>query len=115
MNMDDRGLWPRKSYIRIVLSHSSRDMKVELILPIAKLHGKINGKSPFYFKTVNGKTFVQRCPVRSTKAPTTAQNAAKQRFAAIAKLVTQMLADGSKKSRKQLWKIATQAYDEANQ
>ena len=90
-------------------------MKVELILPIAKLHGKINGKSPFYFKTVNGKTFVQRCPVRSTKAPTPAQNAAKQRFAAIAKLVTQMLAEGSKKSRKQLWRIATQAYDEANQ
>ena len=37
-------------------------MKVELILPIARLRGKINSKSPFYFKTVNGKTFVtNRC------------------------------------------------------
>ncbi len=90
-------------------------MRVELSLPIAKLHGKINGKSPFYFKTVNGKTFVQHCPDRSDKAPTPAQNAAKQRFAAIAKIVKQMMAEGSKKSRKQLWKIATKAYDEKNQ
>ena len=90
-------------------------MRVELILPIARLRGKLNGHSPFYFKTVNGKTFVQRCPDRSTKAPTPAQTAAKQRFAAIAKLVTQMRAEGSKKSRKQLWKIATQAYDAENQ
>lgn len=58
-------------------------MKVELILPIARLRGKINSKSPFYFKTVNGKTFVQHCPNRSTKAPTPAQTAAKQRFAGL--------------------------------
>ena len=57
-------------------------MKVELILPIARLRGKINSKSPFYFKTVNGKTFVAR-----------------------------MKAEGSKKTRKQLWKIATQVYE----
>ena len=90
-------------------------MRVELILPIARLRGKLNCHSPFYFKTVNGKTFVQRCPDRSTKAPTPAQTAAKQRFAAIAKIVKQMKAEGSKKSRKQLWKIATQAYDAENQ
>ena len=65
-------------------------MKVELILPIARLRGKINSKSPFYFKTVNGKTFVQRCPNRSTKAPTPAQTAAKQRFAAIARIVARL-------------------------
>ena len=58
-------------------------MKVELILPIVCLRGKINSKSPFYFKTVNGKTFVQHCPNRSTKAPTPAQTAAKQRFAGL--------------------------------
>ena len=90
-------------------------MRVELILPIAKLHGKLNGKSPFYFKTVNGKTFVQHCPNRSAKTPTPAQIAAKQRFAAISKIVKQMMADGAKKSRKQLWKIATKAYDAENQ
>ena len=90
-------------------------MKVELILPIARLRGKINSKSPFYFKTVNGKTFVQRCPNRSTKAPTPAQTAAKQRFAAIAQIVARMKAEGSEKSRKQLWEIATKAYDAENQ
>ena len=87
-------------------------MKVELILPIARLRGKINSSSPFYFKTVNGKTFVQRCPNRSTPPPPTpAQTAAKQRFAAIAQIVARMKAEGSKKSRKQLWKIATKAYE----
>jgi hypothetical protein len=90
-------------------------MKVELILPIAKLHGKLNGKSPFYFKTVNGKTFVQRCPNRSMTPPSAAQIAARQRFSAIAAEVTRMLEEGSRKSRKQLWKIATEAYDAAHQ
>jgi hypothetical protein len=37
------------------------------------------------------------------------------RFAAIAKMVKQMMAEGTKKSRKQLWKIAMKAYDDANQ
>ena len=78
-------------------------MKVELILPIARLRGKINSKSPFYFKTVNGKTFVQRCPNRSTKAPTPAQTAAKQRFAAIAQIVARMKAEGSKKNTFRRW------------
>ena len=50
-------------------------MRVELILPIARLRGKINSKSPFYFKTINGKTFVQRCPNRSIKTATPAQTA----------------------------------------
>ncbi|MBQ2541330.1 MAG: hypothetical protein II551_06760 [Paludibacteraceae bacterium] len=90
-------------------------MKVELILPIAKLHGKLNGKSPFYFKTVNGKTFVQRCPNRRMVPPSLAQTAARQRFAAIAAEVTRMLEQGSRKSRKQLWKIAKDAYDAAHQ
>ena len=89
-------------------------MRVELILPIARLRGKINSKSPFYFKTINGKTFVQRCPNRSIKTATPAQTAAKQRFAAIAQIVARMKAEGSKKSRKQLCKIATQAYDAEN-
>ena len=89
-------------------------MKVELILPIARLHGKLNSKAPYYFKTVNGKTFVQRCPIR-TAPPTSNQIAAKARFAAIAKMVAQMRTDGSKKSRKQLWKIATEAYDAARE
>ena len=39
----------------------------------------------------------------------------RKRFAAITKIVMKMLEEGSKKSRKQLWKIATEAYDAANQ
>jgi len=90
-------------------------MRVELILPIAKLHGKLNGKAPFYFKTVNGKTFVQRCPNRSSQHLTAAQIAARERFSSIAAEVSRMLEEGSKKSRKQLWKIATEAYDAARE
>jgi hypothetical protein len=86
-------------------------MRVELILPIAKLHGKLSGKAPYYFKTVNGKTFVQRCPNRRTQPVTMAQQAARERFATIAGMVKQMLEEGSTKSRKQLWKIAIEAYD----
>ena len=58
-------------------------MRVELILPVAKLHGKLNGKAPYYFKTINDKTYVQRCPKRTTQL-TPKQIAARERFAAIA-------------------------------
>ena len=50
-----------------------------------------------------------------TKAPSAAMVAQRERFAAIVKMVTQMQASGSKKSRKQLWKIATEAYDAARE
>jgi hypothetical protein len=39
----------------------------------------------------------------------------RKRFSEIAKTVMRMKAEGSKKSRKQLWKIATKAYDAENQ
>lgn len=90
-------------------------MKVQLILPIAGLRGKLNSQARFYFKTVNGTTFVQRCPDRSQKPPTSQQSAARERFCAIAHEVSRMLAEGSRKSRKQLWKIAAEAYDAKNQ
>ena len=89
-------------------------MKVNLILPIAALHGKLNGAAKFYFKTVNGKTFIQRCPQRSSLPLTASQKAARERFSAIANHVRQLQADGSKLTKKQLWKIATTAYDAAH-
>jgi ribosomal protein L13 len=89
-------------------------MKVQLILPIASLRGKLNSRARVYFKTVNGKTYVQRCPNRSHKTPTAQQTAARERFSAIAKEVTRMLPECPHKSRKQLWKIATEAYDAAH-
>ena len=85
-------------------------MKVELILPIAQLHGKLNSKAPYYFKTVNGKTFVQRCPVRKAK-PTPYQILARSRFGKIARTVAQMQLEGASLSRKQLWKLASEAYE----
>jgi len=53
-------------------------MKVNLILPIAALHGKLNGAAKFYFKTVNGTTFIQRCPQRTSRPLTASQKAAKE-------------------------------------
>ena len=46
---------------------------------------------------------------------TPAEAANQKRFAAIAQIVARMKAEGPKKSRKQLWKIATKAYDAENQ
>jgi hypothetical protein len=88
-------------------------MKVELIVPIANLHGKLNGKAPFYFKTINGKTYAQRCPKRTAR-PTTNQVVARQRFAAIAQTVALMRRQGSLLSRQELWTLASAAYDAAH-
>jgi hypothetical protein len=85
-------------------------MKVDLILPIAELHGKLNGKAPYYFKTVNGKTFVQRCPVRTAK-PTVRQILSRSRFGKIARTVAQMQLEGASLPKKQLWQLASEAYE----
>ena len=52
------------------------------------------------------------------RAPSEAERAHRERFAAVAKMVKQMRQSGPKskaKSQKQLWKIAMKAYDAANQ
>ena len=49
------------------------------------------------------------------KTPSAAMAAQRERFGAITKMVAQMLEEGSSKNRKQLWKIATEAYDAAHQ
>ena len=85
-------------------------MKVDLILPIARLHGKLNSKAPYYFKTVNGKTFVQHCPVR-TAPPTPQQILARSRFSKIARTVAQMQLEGTSLTKKQLWKLVSEAYE----
>jgi len=85
-------------------------MNVDLILPIAQLHGKLNSKSPYYFKTVNGKTFVQHCPVRKAK-PTPQQIRARSRFSKIARTVAMMQLEGSSLSKKEMWKLASEAYE----
>ncbi len=79
-------------------------MKVKTILPIDSLHGKLNDKSNYYFRSIYGKQFAQRCPVR--KHPKTAMEEAKESlFGQRARKVAKMLREGSKLTRKEMWKI----------
>ena len=54
-------------------------MKANYILPIASVQGKI--AHGYYARILNGKTIIQRCPVR-TKPPTPAQRKARHDFVA---------------------------------
>ena len=82
-------------------------MQVQLILPIASLHGKLSADSNYYFRTFKGKTYVQRCPIQ--QAPTPAQKAASELFAKRARLVAQMQREGTNLPLKQLWELAKTA------
>ena len=88
--------------------------KVKMMAGIASISGKFGN---MYFRTdkKSGRISLCHMPKKSSSVLTDKQRAHKERFAAIAKMVTRMLAEGSKKSRKQLWKIASSAYDAANQ
>lgn len=83
-------------------------MRATLILPIEALHGKLESNSKYYFRTINGKQYAQRCPVRD-KPPSLAQASSRAIFASRAKQVAQLQKDGSKLSQKELWKIACKA------
>ena len=78
-------------------------MKAKPILPIDALHGKLDGKSTYYFRTINGKQYAQRCPVRD-KPPSLAQASSRATFAIRAKQVAQLQKSGSRLSVKELWK-----------
>ncbi len=93
--------------------------KVTTMSGIASISGRLGN---YCFRTMkkSGKVYihqvnVRRTNVRCTKAPSAAMLAQRARFSAITKMVAQMRKDGSKKSSKQLWKIATKAYDAAHQ
>ena len=78
-------------------------MKVKTILPIDMLHGKLDGRSEYYFRSIHGKQFAQRCPRK--KRPATAEEQAKQSlFGKRAKKVAKMMMEGVHRSRKELWK-----------
>lgn len=83
-------------------------MKAKLILPIATLSGKLNAKSNYYFRTLNGRTFVQRCPLHKS-SPSAAQKAAYELFTRRARMVAQMRNEGSKLTQKELWKLVEKA------
>ena len=82
-------------------------MKATLIFPIATLHGKLNQSSKYYFRSVKGNVYAQRCPTY-TKPLTAAQIRAADLFAKRARMVAQMQREGSKLPLKQLWNLAKQ-------
>ena len=93
--------------------------KITMMSGIASISGRV-GNCCFRTMKATGKVYMHQMKGRrdkgqSTKEPSEAMLRQRERFSAIAKIVKQMMAEGSKKSRKQLWKIATKAYYEKNQ
>ena len=91
--------------------------RVTTMAGIASISGRLGN---YCFRTMKstGKVYVHTMPSKESrgpvKAPSAAMIAQRERFSAITKMVAQMRENGSKKSRKQLWKIAQEAYDAAN-
>ena len=77
---------------------------------IAAISGKFGN---MYFRTEKRTGRISLCnmPKKKPAGLTTKQLTHRERFSAIAKMVAQMRKNGTKKSSKQLWKIATEAYD----
>ena len=88
--------------------------KVKMMSGIAAISGKFGN---MYFRTDKRTGRISLChmPQRKASAPTAQQEAHKKRFAAIAKRVTELRQTYKRKTRKQLWKMASEAYDAANQ
>ena len=91
--------------------------KVTTMSGIASISGRLGN---YCFRTMkkSGKVYMHPMPSKKQvkqKAPSEAMRAQRERFGAIVKMVAQMRKSGTNKSSKQLWKIATEAYDAANQ
>ena len=91
--------------------------KVTTMSGIASISGRLGN---YCFRTMkkSGKVYIHTLPSKKSdlaKAPSAAMVAQRERFGAITKMVAQMRKSGTKKSSKQLWKIATKAYDAAHQ
>ncbi len=93
--------------------------KITMMSGIASISGRV-GNCCFRTMKATGKVYMHQVKDKSqeSRVKRTASEAMvrqRKRFSEIAKMVMQMKAEGSKKSRKQLWKIATKAYDAENQ
>ena len=92
--------------------------RVEMMSGIASISGRIGN---YCFRTMKstGKVYVHSLPSNKprvgSKAPSEAMLAHRARFAAITKIVAQLRREGTRKSSKQLWKIATEAYERSHQ
>ena len=119
-NKTNRGI-PREQdkIITIKRKEKKKMAKITMMSGIASISGRV-GNCCFRTMKATGKVYMhqvkgQRDKVQRTKEPSEAMVRQRKRFSEIAKMVMQMKAEGSKKSRKQLWKIATKAYDAENQ
>ena len=63
----------------LTAKRKDRIMKVELIIPIECLRGKLR-QDGFYFRKYRGQQVVQKCPDRKGHVKTEAETANQQRF-----------------------------------
>ena len=90
--------------------------RVTTMSGIASISGRLG---EYCFRTMRrtGKVYMHQMPSKkrqSMKAPSAAMLAQRERFAVITKMVAEMRKAGSKKSTKQLWKIAKEQYESAH-
>ena len=77
---------------------------------VESISGRVGNLS--FRRTPSGKTSVTLYkPHQRTSPVTPKEQTARSRFAQIAKTVTEMQKQGSTLSRKELWKIASKAYE----
>ena len=93
--------------------------KITMMSGIASISGRV-GNCCFRTMKATGKVYMHQVEDKSQKSrvkrpASEAMMRQRERFSEIAQIVARMKAEGSKKSRKQLWKIATKAYDAENQ
>ena len=89
--------------------------KITLMSGIASISGRV-GNCCFRTMKSTGKVYMHQVKAKSQESrvrrpASEAMVRQRKRFSEIAQIVAQMKAEGSKKSRKQLWKIATQVYE----
>ena len=92
--------------------------RVTTMAGIASISGRVGN---YCFRTMksSGKVYMHLAGSKKPKTEKMEMSAAivaqRERFSAITKMVAQMRKNGTKKNQKQLWKIASEAYDAANQ
>ena len=75
---------------------------------IQRISGRV-GNVCFRTMKATGRTYITGLPSRRTTKPSDNEMEARERFAKKARLVNFMRQEGSKLTRKQLWKLAEQA------
>ena len=109
---------PRKTRKKKQIKTKKEMARVKLPAGIAAISGKVGNVC---FKTMKktGKVYMYPLKEQSDKVPSTkevseAVKTQQQRFTALAEIVRQMRKAGTRKTQRELWKIATKAYDAAN-